>query len=387
MKRIAILGSTGSIGQNTLKVARHLHDRVQVKALAAKENIDLLEQQAKEFHPDLIAVYEKDKALELQRRLPHCQVLGGMEGLLAVASYSEIDMVISAISGTLGLRPTITAIQAGKAIGLANKETLISGGKFVMSLVKEHQVPLIPIDSEHSAIFQCLNGEDRSAIRRLVLTASGGPFRTWSEEALESITLEQALNHPTWKMGPKVTIDSSTLMNKGLEVIEAHLLFNVEVDKIDVVIHPQSIIHSMVEFVDGSIMAQMGETTMITPIQYAITYPERCEGLLQPFDFLKSSVLQFSLPNMKAFRCLALAYEAIRVGGSLPCYMNAANEVLVQRFLNREISWKEISALLELLMAQHHVERIDSIDKIFAIDALAREEAARCTLNRYECKV
>lgn len=387
MKRIAVLGSTGSIGQNTLKIANHLKGQFQVKALAVKENIDLLEQQVKEFRPDIVAIYDLEKAREFRRRMPNCQVLDGMEGLNAAASYAPVDMVISAISGTVGLQPTLAAIQAGKSIGLANKETLVSAGQFVMKLAREYGADIIPIDSEHSAIFQCLQGEKKAPIRRIILTASGGPFRNWSEDDLETVTVEQALNHPTWKMGPKVTIDSSTMMNKGLEVIEAHWLFDVGVDQIEVLIHPQSLIHSMVEFMDGSILAQMGETTMLTPIQYAMTYPKRMPGLLQPFDFLKSSILQFYSPNKEKFLCLELAYEAIRLGGSLPCYMNAANEILVQRFLNREISWKEIAILLEILMARHQVECIDSIEKILAIDALAREEAARCTLNRYECKV
>jgi 1-deoxy-D-xylulose-5-phosphate reductoisomerase len=292
--------------------------------------------------------------------------------------------VISAIAGTLGLQPTVAAIQAQKQIGLANKEALVSGGDFMMKQAKQRGVSIIPIDSEHSAIFQCLNGEKSQNIRRVILTSSGGPFRSWSEEQLEQVTVEQALQHPTWKMGPKVTIDSSTLMNKGLELIEAKWLFDLTLEQIEVVIHPQSIIHSLVEFVDGSMMAQMSEPSMIIPIQYAMTYPERCCGMLKPFDFLKNGILQFFIPDQRKFRCLALAFEAIRQGGSLPCYMNAANEVLVQRFLKKEISWKEIGIKLEELMSQHEVVPVDSLDTILAIDALAREEASRYEITSYK---
>lgn len=377
MKNIAILGSTGSIGQNALTVARHLKEKVKVTALAARGSIDILEQQALEFKPELVAVYDIEKARELQKRLPHQRIMAGMEGLEAVARLSETNFVVSAIAGTLGLKPTLAAIEAGKNVGLANKEALVSGGALVMELAKKRGTSIIPIDSEHSAIFQCLNGENKQAVSRLILTSSGGPFRSYTDQQLEAVSVEQALNHPTWKMGPKVTIDSSTLMNKGLEVIEAHWLFGVDIAQIDVVVHPQSIIHSMVEFIDGSLLAQMGDPTMITPIQYAMTFPERYPGLLDKFDFLKNSTLQFFIPDKIKFRCLHLAYSAIREGGSLPCYMNAANEILVERFLSGKISWKEIGTRLEALMLQHRIEKIDSFDTILEIDALARKEAAR----------
>lgn len=376
MKKIAILGSTGSIGESSLKVVHHLKDHFRVVALAAKSNIDTLEAQAREFHPELIGVYEEKAALELMRRVPHIPVLSGMEGLKAVASFSNADFVISAMSGTAGLIPTIAAIEAGKDVGLANKEALVSGGAFVMSLVKKHGINLIPIDSEHSAIFQCLNGENRNAVHRLILTSSGGPFRTLSSEQLFNVTVDQALHHPTWKMGAKVTIDSSTLMNKGLEVIEARWLFDMPLEKINVVIHPQSIIHSMVEFEDNAVMAQMGEPKMIVPIQYAMTYPERLPGLLQPFDFIKNGTLQFFIPDTDRFRCLRLAYDAAKVGGTLPGYMNAANEVLVHRFLNRNISWQDIAHKLEDLMSRHQIAAISSVDDILDADSLARKEAA-----------
>lgn len=375
MKRIAVLGSTGSIGKNALQIARHLKDRIQVVAIAAHSNIDLLEEQARDFCPDLIGVYDKAKAAELQKRLPQQKIVAGVEGLNAVASHSAANFVISAISGTLGLVPTLTAIQAGKDIGLANKESLVSGGSLVMSLAKENNIRLIPIDSEHSAIFQCLNGEKNSPIRRVILTASGGPFRSFSAAQLDRVTVNEALRHPTWNMGKKVTIDSSTLMNKGLELIEARWLFDLPISKIEVIIHPQSIIHSMVEFDDLSILAQMGEPNMKTPIQYAMTYPDRCPSLLEPFDFMRNSKLEFYAPDTDRFRCLALAIAAITEGDSLPCYMNAANEVLVQRFLDKDIGWKEIGTKLESLMMKHATQKIASQDAILAIDALARQEA------------
>jgi 1-deoxy-D-xylulose-5-phosphate reductoisomerase len=354
---------------------RHLKDRLKVSALAARENIDLLERQAREFCPSVIAVYNPTQAAELQKRLPDIPILVGMDGLKAVASDQDSDLVVSAIAGTIGLQPTVEAVLAGKDVALANKEALVSGGELIMKLVREKGSRLIPLDSEHSAIFQCLEGEKHSTVRRIVLTASGGPFRLWSDEQLETITAEKALSHPTWKMGPKVTVDCSTLMNKGLEVIEAFWLFNLPIDKIEVVVHPQSIIHSLVEFNDLLMLAQMGEPNMIGPIQYALTYPERCSGLLEPFDFTKYAKLEFSAPDLNRFPCLALAYEAIREGGSLPCFMNAANEVLVQRFLQGEISWQEIGIRLEKLMDQHRIQVADDLEGILAVDAEARQEA------------
>jgi len=377
MKRISLIGSTGSIGLNTLNVARHLKERIQVVALAAKSNIDLLEVQAREFCPKLIGVYDEDKACQLQRRLPGVEIVGGLEGIKAVAAFDQANFVVSAMTGTLGLIPTVAAIEAGKTVGLANKEALVSGGALVMALARKRGVKIIPIDSEHSAIFQCLNGEKRSAVNRIILTSSGGPFRHFSQEELASATVDQALCHPTWKMGPKVTIDSSTLMNKGLEVIEAHWLFEMPLSKIDVVIHPQSIIHSMVEYVDRSIIAQMGEPSMIVPIQYSLTYPERESGLLAPFDFMKNHTLQFFVPDLLKFPCLRLAYDAALAGGSLTCYMNAANEVLVQRCLEKEITWQDISKKLEQLMLAHQNIKINSIDAILEVDALARLHALR----------
>lgn len=379
MKQITLLGSTGSIGQNTLRVARHLGtDQIRVVALAAHSNIDLLEQQAKEFNPCLVAVFEKQKAQELQKRVPQIKVLGGMEGLVAAASCVEADFVVSAIAGTLGLQPTVEAIKAGKSIGLANKESLVSGGALVMSLAKEKGVQIIPIDSEHSAIFQCLHGENSKQVRRLILTASGGPFRSYSLAELHSVTVDQALCHPNWKMGSKVTIDCSTLMNKGLEMIEAHWLFAVPPEKIEVVFHPQSIVHSMVEFTDSAIIAQMSMPTMTIPIQYALTYPQRQPGFEQPFDFSKQTSLQFYPPDFEKFRCLKLAFNAMNRGGSMPCFMNAANEVLVTRFIEKKIPWLAIGTQLERLMDAHSVEHIESIEHLIVIDKEARALASGC---------
>lgn len=379
MKRIAILGSTGSIGQHALSIVRQHPDKFRVTALAAKGSLDILEQQIHEFQPDIVALYDEDKALELQKRVPGTRIAAGMDGLVAVAEHHNSDMVISSMVGILGLNPTIAAIRAGKDIGLANKETLVAGGALITKLVATHGVKLIPIDSEHTAIFQCLDGEKNKSIERIILTASGGPFRLFTDEQLDNVTVEQALNHPSWKMGPKVTIDSSTLLNKGLEAIEAHWLYNLPADKIDMIIHPQSIIHSMVEFVDRSMLAQMSENSMTIPIQFAMSYPERHPMSLPRFDFAKYPQLQFFPVDRKKFPCVNLAYEAIRQGGSLPCYMNAANEVLVEKFLAKEIGWKDIARTLEHLMGRHSIETIDSFETILAIDAQAREDAAAHT--------
>lgn len=376
MKDLAILGSTGSIGKNCLAIARHLgNEAVRVIALAARHNIDLLEEQVREFRPEIVAVYDRDKARELQKRIPNTPVLGGMDGLNAVAIHEKANLTIAAISGAIGLEPTIAAIKAKKNIGFASKEVLVSAGELVMSLVGSQGISFVPIDSELTAIFQCLKGEPTKAVQRLLITASGGPFRNYTQAQLKDVTVDHALKHPNYRMGPKVTIDSSTLMNKGLEMIEAHWLFQVPLEKIEVVVHPQQIIHSMVEFVDGSILAQMGDPDMLIPIQYAISYPERLPSSLKPFDFAKNHTLQFMIPDTDKFRCLRLAYDAIRTGGSLPCYMNAANEVLVHRFLNKEIPWSEIAFKLETLMSRHPVSPITSLQDVLDIDALARQDA------------
>ncbi|NDD57907.1 MAG: 1-deoxy-D-xylulose-5-phosphate reductoisomerase [Chlamydiae bacterium] len=374
-KNICILGSTGSIGRTALEVISHLESDFTVTALAAHSNIELLARQALQFSAKVVAIYNESLALELKKRLPHCKVVAGMEGLVEIASLAEVDTLISAITGAVGILPTVAAIQAGKTIALANKEVLVAAGEYVMNLAKKHKATLIPVDSEHSAIFQCLSGKTVSEVSRIILTASGGPFHTLSREKLAHITLEQALKHPTWSMGPKITVDSSTLMNKGLEVIEAYHLFELSADHIDVVIHPQSIVHSMVEFIDGSILAQMSAPTMKVPIQYALTFPHRSKGLLAPFDFTKHPILEFKKPEKGKFICLDLAFIALNEGGSLPCYLNAANEVLVQRFLNKEIAWIDIANKLEKLCLSHNIVNDMTLDKVFSVDAMAREDA------------
>jgi 1-deoxy-D-xylulose-5-phosphate reductoisomerase len=375
MKRVAILGSTGSIGQTALAVAEHLREQVEVVALAAHGNIDLLEEQVRRFSPKYVAVADPKRATELRRRLAGKDVGEGIEGVSALASCPEVDFVLMAITGTAALLPTVAAIRAGKQIGLASKEVLVSGGEWIMQLVKRYAVDLIPVDSEHSAIFQCLQGGKTWDVSRLILTASGGPFREYSVSELESVDVASALKHPTWNMGAKITVDSSTLMNKGLEVIEAYWLFGLPVDKIEVVVHPQSIVHSMVEFRDRSILAQMGEPSMQLPIQYAMTFPERREGAMTAFDFTRARRMDFYQADTRRFRCLDLAFEALRVGGSLPCFMSAANEVLVDRFLKEQIRWTDIAQRLEDLMQAHAVQPLDNLDDILAIDALGRMEA------------
>ena len=372
-KNLSVLGSTGSIGCSTLQVARHLG--FDVVAIAARNRIDLLEIQAKEFKPSIIAVFDEERAEELKKRLPSFKVVSGEEGLCEAASFEKADMVVSALSGAIGIMPTVAGIKAGKDIALANKEVLVSAGEYVMKLVQAHGVKLVPIDSEHSALFQCLEGKDPKTVRRLIITASGGPFLRHSLEKLKEVTLEEALKHPTWRMGVKITIDSSTLMNKGLEVIEASRLYGIPEDRIEVVIHPQSLIHSMVEFVDGSVLAQFSITDMKLPIQYALTYPQRHGSLIPFFDFTKEHKLEFFPVDQMKFACVSVAYDALRKGKSAPCFMNAANEVLVSRFEKKEIGWLDIQTILSNLMKRHIVREMEHIEEILAVDKNAREEA------------
>ena len=374
-KKISILGSTGSIGQSTLRVIRHLSDDLEVAALAARSNIEELFIQAIEFSPKLIAVFDPDKALELQRRLPHIPVLAGMEGLETVASFEGTDFAMLAMTGSVGLLPLGAAIRARKQIGLANKESLVCGGEWISSLAKSHGVELIPVDSEHSALHQCLRAGRFQEIRRLILTASGGAFRNKTEEEMRHVTLKDALTHPNWSMGEKVRVDCTTLMNKGLEMIEARFLFGIEPEKIEPVIHPQSRIHSLVEFVDGSVMAQIADSDMVLPIQYALTYPERKPGLLPPYDFFLNGTLQFYPPDYKKFPCLRLATDALRAGKSYPCFLNAANEELVSRFIQGQIPFLSIGEKLEKLIASHQSENVLTLDAILSVDSLARELA------------
>lgn len=354
MKQIAILGSTGSIGTQTLEVVRENGD-IQVLAMAAGNNIGLLEDQIREFHPKLVAVWSEEKAKELRGRIKDTdtEVMCGMDGLIAVSVYEDVEILVTAVVGMIGIRPTIEAIKAGKLIALANKETLVTAGHIIMPLAKEYGVSILPVDSEHSAIFQSLQGNEHKSIHKILLTASGGPFRGKKEEDLLNIKVEDALKHPNWTMGQKITIDSSTMINKGLEVIEAKWLFDVDVDQVQVVVQPQSIIHSMVEYVDGAIMAELGTPDMKLPIQYALYYPERRYLPGERLDFWSLGKIDFEKPDMKTFYGLELAYEAGRKGGSLPTVFNAANELAVSKFLNREIKYLEIMEIVEDCMRAH----------------------------------
>lgn len=374
-RRIALFGCTGSVGRQTLNVARNLRESVRVVALVAKNNVDVLEAQILEFNPEIIAVYEEKAAMELKRRLPGRNIVAGSPGLVEVASYEGYDFAVMAMVGSMGILPAIAAIRAGKDIGLANKEILVAAGEFISRLANEKGVKIIPIDSEHSAIFQCLQGEKISQTRKLILTASGGPFLHYSEDQLKTISLEDAKKHPTWTMGEKVSIDCSTLMNKGFEVIEARWLFDYPVEQIEVVIHPESVVQSFVEFVDGSLKAQLAVPNMELPIQYALTYPERVMRDVPAFDFSQNKTLHFYPPDYSRFRCLSLAYEALKGGGTLACFMNAANEVLVERFCQGEVSWLGIPEKLEKLMARHQIVKDLSIDSILTVDQEARLEA------------
>lgn len=354
MKKIAILGSTGSIGTQTLEVVRENGD-LEVLGLAASNNIKLLEEQIREFHPKLVAVWTEEKAKELRENVKDLsvKVLSGMDGLIEVATIAESEILVTAIVGMIGIRPTIEAIKAGKDIALANKETLVTAGHIIMPLAKANNVAILPVDSEHSAIFQSLQGNSRSALHKILLTASGGPFRGKQREELSNIQVEDALKHPNWEMGRKITIDSSTLVNKGLEVIEAKWLFDVDIDQVEVVVHPQSIIHSMVEYVDGAIIAELGTPDMKLPIQYALYYPERRFLPGERVDFAALSQLTFERPDMDTFTGLRLAMEAGKAGGSLPTVFNAANELAVSKFLNRKIKYLEIPEIIEICMRNH----------------------------------
>lgn len=375
MKKIALLGSTGSIGTSTLRIVEYFPDSFSIVVLAARGNIDLLSEQIEKFKPELVALFDAEKAVELKRRFPNQKIATGEEGLLEAVSHPSVDFVVMAIVGTRALKPTVCALEAGKPVALASKEVMVAAGELVSRLSKEKGVPILPIDSEHSALFQCLEGRELSDVRRLILTASGGPFRLHTREQLAAVSVEDALAHPTWSMGPKVSIDSSTLINKGLEKIEARWLFDIPPEKIEVVIHPQSIVHSFVELIDGSMLAQMSEPDMIFPIQYALTYPERKKGMFPPFDFVKNGTLQFFSPDHQKFPALSLVHESLLMGGSTPCYLNAANEVLVARFLKREIPWLGIVDKLEKLLSRHRVMHPDTIEAVLSVDGEARSEA------------
>ncbi len=373
-KNVAILGSTGSIGANSLEVIRNFPQLFRAAYLTTNRNIDLLQEQISLFRPKGVVVLDEGKASELRTRIgTSVEVLTGTSGLEHVVTREDVDIVISALVGFAGLNPTIAAIRHRKRIALANKETLVVAGSLIMSLVREYGVDLLPVDSEHSAIFQCLVGEDRSRIAKLLLTASGGPFLNFPAESFSTLTVEGALNHPRWKMGNKITIDSSTLMNKGLEVIEAHWLFGLPGERIHVVIHPQSVIHSMVEFVDGSVKAQLGVPDMKLPIQYALSYPERWPMNGSRIDFPALQSMTFFEPDREKFRCLGLAYDALALGGTAPAVLNAANEVAVNSFLNHKISFDKIPTVIERALTMHKTRPNPEIQDIIEIDRQTRD--------------
>ena len=369
MKKIAILGSTGSIGTQTLEVVRANKD-IGVTALAAGSNIDLLEKQIREFSPKIAAVWNEEKAKELKDRVRDLdiRVESGMDGLLAVATELGAEIVVTAVVGMIGIRPTIAAMNAGKDIALANKETLVTAGHIIMSLAKEKHVRILPVDSEHSAIFQSLNGETGNKIHKILLTASGGPFRGWTREQMKGVQVEDALKHPNWTMGRKITIDSSTMVNKGLEVMEARWLFGVEMDQVQVVVQPQSVIHSMVEYEDGAVIAQLGTPDMKLPIQYALYYPERRFLAGDRLDFAKLAQITFEAPDFENFHGLSLAYKAGRRGGTLPTVFNAANERAVQKFLDREIGYLTITDMIEAAMEHLTVKENPTVEEILAAE-------------------
>ncbi len=373
MKRIAILGSTGSIGTQALNVIRRHRDLFSVEVLCAGSNADLLIAQALEFDPNAVAIADKSKYPQVQEALsPHdIKVFCGMDSVADLMEMESIDMVLASIVGFAGLRPTLRAIEHHKPIALANKETMVVAGEIVTRAAMEHHVPILPVDSEHSAIFQSLVGEG-GGVDKILLTASGGPFRGYTREQLAHVTLADALKHPNWSMGRKVTIDSASLMNKGLEVIEACWLFDVPAERIQVLVHPQSVVHSMVQYVDGSIKAQLGVPTMETPIQYAFSFPERIESFLPRLSFEKYSQLTFESPDTKTFRCLDLAYQAIAKGGNMPCVMNAANEVAVQRFIEGRLTFLQIADFVEEQMLRAPFIAKPTLDDLFRTDAEVR---------------
>ncbi len=376
MRRISILGSTGSIGTQALEVVENL-ENIRVTAITGNQNIDLLEAQARKFQPELVAVMDEKNAEALKGRMTdtNIRIVSGMDGLVQAATIDGVDTVVTSVVGNVGLKPTFAAIEAGKNIALANKETLVSAGQLVMDLAKKHNSNIYPVDSEHSAIFQSLQGNEGNKISRILLTASGGPFRGKKRDELLHITAADALKHPNWSMGKKITIDSATLMNKGLEVMEAKWLFGVETKQIEVLVHPQSIVHSAVEYEDGAVMSQLGEPDMRVPIQYALTYPKRVKSNFPKIDFAQRSNLTFEKPDMDTFRCLALAYRALETGGTLPAVLNGANEVAVARFLEGNISFLQIPELIEQTMDAYTVKYEYTLEDLLEADTWARAYA------------
>jgi 1-deoxy-D-xylulose-5-phosphate reductoisomerase len=381
LKRLSILGSTGSIGKNAVEIAMRFPERFKVSGLAVMSNTDLLELQISTLKPDVVAVYDEAAADKLRKKKPPVEVLSGEAGVIEVAKLDAADMVLSAIVGSAGLMPTLSAIQAGKEIALANKEALVMAGEIIMAEASERGVKILPVDSEHSAIFQCLSGRKMDEVRRLILTASGGSFLNKKKEELDDVTPEEALNHPNWDMGRKITIDSATLMNKGLEVIEAFWLFGLPAEQIGVVIHPQSIIHSMVELVDGGIIAQMSVPDMKGAISYAISYPDRLDDIMPALNFAELGGLTFEEPDMDKYRSLALAFDALKAGGTMPAVLNTANEVAVEAFLGGRIPFTGISRLVSDTMDAHKVTGSSSIEEVLDASDWAKKKAAELIKN------
>jgi len=383
MKTISILGSTGSIGTQTLEIAMQHPKEFKIIGLTANSNIELLKKQIKEFRPLAVAVMDREKADILIDRT-RIEVYSGIDGIIKIAKLDEADTVVNSLVGSIGIQPTYEAIKAGKDIALANKETLVAAGEIIMNEVKKNNVSLMPIDSEHSAIFQCLNGEDINYVKKVTITCSGGPFKNFTKEQFASVTKKDALNHPTWNMGAKITIDSATLMNKGFEVIEAHWLYGIEYDKIKVVIHPQSIIHSLVEFKDNSVMAQLGIPDMKLPIQYALSWPKRFANNSKPLNLAEAKVLEFKEPDFDTFPCLEYAYEAGGIGGTLPAVMNAANEIAVWAFLNDKIRFLDIPKIIKNEMDSYKPIKKPSLKEILEIDGKIKKELKEAILRQSE---
>ena len=378
MKKVTVLGSTGSIGVSALDVIEKNPGRFRVAALAAGKNIKLLHGQIEKFRPEIVSVGDLQNAAELRRQIhpgTRTKIVAGPEGLQEVAAFAGADIVLSAISGAAGLLPTLAAIEAGKDIALANKETMVIAGGIVTEKAREKGVSILPVDSEHSAVFQCLQGQKHKNIKKIILTASGGPFLNYKKSELKKVAVSEALRHPRWKMGKKITIDSASMMNKGLEVIEAKWLFDLEMEQIDILIHPQSVVHSMVEFVDGSLLAQMGIPDMRTPIAYALTYPERIKNGLPLLDLAKTKNLEFLQPDMKKFPCIRLAYEAGTCGGTMPAVLNAANEVAVEAFLNEKIKFVDLPEIIDKVLSGHKVVKKPALEELLQADKWARMQA------------
>lgn len=377
MKKVVILGSTGSVGKIALEVIRKFPDKFKVLGLAAKSSINILEEQIREFNPQYVAVVDKKACDELRKRVKGLEILMGNEGVCKLAKLKEADIILSAIVGAAGLLPTFEAIKAGKVIGLANKESLVMAGEIIKREAKISGAKIIPVDSEHSAVFQCINSCNKPYIKKIWLTASGGPFRGKKSHEIENVTPQEALNHPKWKMGKRITIDSATLMNKGFEVIEAHYLFDIPAENIDVLIHPQSIIHCLIEFIDGTYLAQMSMPDMKAPVALALSLTERLPQIIQPIDWQITNNLQFEIPDTNVFPCLKLAYEALKAGGSMPAVLNAADEVAVEAFLSGKLKFKEIYKVIKKVMDAHKIVSVSSIEEVLQVDSWARKRAKK----------